>query len=532
MQVSWYFDSSYSRWDLGGGVEVYVAGAAFEGGVLLEGESLARRVADLVGECAVRGGGFALNGFYGACYADGARVVLAVDHVRSRPLFYAERDGVWHVGSAVWDMARALGLGAGDVEEASRIDFLGCGYVCGDRTLLRGLHQLYADASGWLDGGTGRLTLRDNGVLSGECDPVEESALWGFHRCLLDGAVSRLVRYAGGRTIVIPLSAGLDSKLIACELKRVGYPDVQTYSYGRRGNAEAVESERVAGVLGFPWHFVEYTDRSFRRAWRDMLSPSYLRCASGLVSMPHVQDFAAVGSFSARGLFREGSVFVPGHTPVGILLPSDMGVESRYTYDDYVRHGLQKRFGLNSRLRRRHREQLVRSVSVFVEPFAGSVSAREMARMVSYWWRTHGEARYLVNSLYTYRHFGYDSWMPLWDTEYVAFQKSMPFALLLDRVWYRWYVDGEYASMMGAGWGPFVNTYRPRSAGWYRCLRRSGVGQLLLRLRRYADARRHDFCANAIYGGGELFGRIMRGDNVLAKYAEEALEGVLAELSR
>jgi asparagine synthase (glutamine-hydrolysing) len=58
---------------------------------------------------------------------------------------------------------------------------------------------------------------------------------------------------------VVPLSGGLDSRIIVAMLKRLGVEDVICFTYGKKGNREAEISRQVAEALGYRWYFVEYT---------------------------------------------------------------------------------------------------------------------------------------------------------------------------------------------------------------------------------------------------------------------------------
>ena len=64
------------------------------------------------------------------------------------------------------------------------------------------------------------------------------------------------LRRVGDKQIVIPLSAGNDSRLVASCLKFLGAENVLCYSYGNRNSFEVKTAEKVAFKLGFKWHFI------------------------------------------------------------------------------------------------------------------------------------------------------------------------------------------------------------------------------------------------------------------------------------
>jgi asparagine synthase (glutamine-hydrolysing) len=79
--------------------------------------------------------------------------------------------------------------------------------------------------------------------------------LWIFDRTLVN-AFSRLVKSTSqqGKTLVVPLSGGLDSRIIVAKLKRLGANDVICVSYGRKGCRESEIAkmwQKLSGMSGF-----------------------------------------------------------------------------------------------------------------------------------------------------------------------------------------------------------------------------------------------------------------------------------------
>ena len=126
---------------------------------------------------------------------------------------------------------------------------------------------------------------------------ITEEDLLRFHQGVMENIIDRLIRFAAGRTIVIPLSGGHDSRLIALMLKKVGYPDLVSFSYGRPGNHEADISKQVADSLGVRWEFVEYSNDLWREWYESPEMKAYFDMAGNLSSLPHIQDWPAVWAF-------------------------------------------------------------------------------------------------------------------------------------------------------------------------------------------------------------------------------------------
>ena len=67
----------------------------------------------------------------------------------------------------------------------------------------------------------------------------------------IDKLIKSLIKTANGKTIIIPLSAGLDSRLIASGLRHYNYKNVKCFSYGIRGNYESNASQIIAKKLNY-----------------------------------------------------------------------------------------------------------------------------------------------------------------------------------------------------------------------------------------------------------------------------------------
>ncbi|MDN5822140.1 MAG: asparagine synthase-related protein, partial [Brachybacterium sp.] len=252
---------------------------------------------------------------FSAVLVSADEILLLTDHLRCWPLFYAVDHGTVHVGEDAFAVADSLG--GRQLDNSAAAEFLHTGFVLGDGSLLRGIRQVPAGTTVRIDRTTGtvrhqlerRLQLREP-----EFDDMDAFA--EAFATALDEAMSRLYERADGRIIALPLSAGLDSRLLASLLARDGYPNVQTFTYGLPGNSEALASSRIAESLGLPWRQVTHTAQELRRAWTTPSTESFLREASGGASLPHIQDWFAMRALTAEGALPSGSIVIPGHTVV------------------------------------------------------------------------------------------------------------------------------------------------------------------------------------------------------------------------
>ena len=73
-----------------------------------------------------------------------------------------------------------------------------------------------------------------------------------FNQILLE-AFERFIETLRGRQVVVALSGGVDSRLVAAILKHFKYDNVLCFTYGVIGNREAQGARKAAELLGYRW---------------------------------------------------------------------------------------------------------------------------------------------------------------------------------------------------------------------------------------------------------------------------------------
>lgn len=162
-------------------------------------------------------------------------------------------------------------VGNTTMDEIAKEEFQLTGYVTGQDILYPSVKQLQAGEFLSINANeeTQQLkTERYYRFLHTEPENYDEQDLYKKLDAATLASIDNLIRYANGRHIVIPLSGGYDSRLIATLLKRRGYENILTFTYGVPGNKESAYSKKVADALGLKWHFIEYSNELWREAWQ------------------------------------------------------------------------------------------------------------------------------------------------------------------------------------------------------------------------------------------------------------------------
>lgn len=390
-----------------------------------------------------------LNGFFAVVVQTNSSVFAAVDRVRSVPLFYA-------VGSACFclsDNARWIlqQLGCSEVDSDSAAEFLLTGYVTGSSTLISDIKQLQAGELLSFDANAGRIKLRRYyRFVHSEIAATTEEFLERLN-FVTQNSIERLTRFARGRTIVIPLSGGLDSRLISMQLKKLGYPRIIAFSYGRPGNEESEVSRQVAEGLRIPWKFVPYSHELWREWYRSAEYSKYVKMADGLCSVAHIQDWPAVWQLSRAGEIPREAVFVPGHSadfvagshiPLELLFirkPDSSWVVEAIWEHHYSLTSVNNVASVVGSHARTVSERLKFRISQLLNDLPAA-SNEEAVSAYEYWDWQERQAKFIVNSVRVYDYWGYEWWLPWWDSDFVALWEAVPLRLRVNKKLYNQYV--------------------------------------------------------------------------------------------
>ncbi|WP_231372068.1 MULTISPECIES: asparagine synthase C-terminal domain-containing protein [unclassified Thioalkalivibrio] len=353
--------------------------------------------------------------------------------VREMPLFYSCADGELIVS----DRPGACVDRVGAVDQSSLSDFCFFGYVTGSRTLIRDVFSLEAGSL---------LCFSENAVkvYSGyayNTRPVSEESKGHLVSCLdgvTEGAFDRVISGLHGRKVILPLSAGYDSRLLLCMLKKGGVESVKCYAWGAAGSRDVEISRRLAEKLGYEWELVPHSAERWATVvghpWvKDMIreAASYVSI-SGLASLLFQERL--------RSIDERGSVVLVGHTGdfiSGGHIPRSI---SRISSSRGVASLIGKRHGLYNFCPK----DVMLRVEEQVETLA---PGQAWYRKFEAWEQRERQAKFIVNTNRYYEGVGLAWGMPLWDAEYVDFWERIPLEHKRGSRLYREYARGVFREL-------------------------------------------------------------------------------------
>ncbi|AGB38535.1 asparagine synthase-related protein [Natronococcus occultus] len=451
MQTTLYHDG----WTRAEGVAV--RGRAFEDGRLLEDDVLAARLSEIRESDApledVAALAATLEGFFAAVLEDGDATYLVADGARSIPLYYGVEGPVADRGRVVREALEA------ETDPVLESEFLLTRYVTGPETIWEGVYATQPGEVVRIDGdGIERRTYREYWPAGPEDERTNESATpRASLESALETALDRLERVAGDRPVVVPLSGGYDSRLLASALVERDR-EVIGFTFGCSGHPDVELSREIADRLGIRWEFCDYDADRWREWYRGAAGREYRRAAFGGDALPFLAEWPAVRELVADGRLPTDALYCPGHTVAtpserlprfvgereweasssvgcGPAVDADDDALDRElvdpTLEDVVDYVLDRHYALwewdDPTFERAARERIRRGLRGDRDPDAVAGPASAAAAYERWEWRGR-MATFTNGDLRVYEDAGLDWWLPLWDPAYVRAWERVPLA--------------------------------------------------------------------------------------------------------
>ncbi len=385
-----------------------------------------------------------INGFFYIAVESEHEIFLVTDIVRTYPVFYKVQNDSISIGENAIDLATDCELSIHNTD-----CFLSCGYTVENNTIFRDIFQVESASIVSITKTDGKATSMTyyNPIKSSFLNSEKEELFSNLDKAYTN-VVQKALDYARGRTIVIPLSGGYDSRLIAMTLKRLGAKDVICYAYGTKhifdtGYAEIKTSREVAKLLGYKWMFIEYSYDKWHKLIQVQDAADYIKYVSRGTSLVSYQDWLAVSELKKRNLVPKDSVFIPGHTGdfiTGSAVPVDVDFDKIYHKQEILKHLSERYFNLFPFVSQKSQ---LKNCTTFIHPDE-IYNAEDYVHFIeTFSWKEY-HSKHICNSAQVYKFYGYDWYFPLWDREIVDLWFSIHPREKRNRALYKEFADSYF----------------------------------------------------------------------------------------
>lgn len=236
-------------------------------------------------------------------------LLISTDRIRSLPIFYTINDNKIIISDNIYSIKKE---GNFSIKESSKEEFLIFSSTLGRTTLFKETYQLLAGDYIYIND---KVSIKNWYTFcpTSENIPLNiDDQLQILDEKLVE-AHNRLIKYANGRQLCIPLSGGLDSRVIVLLLNRFKYDNTFYYTYGNQKYIDSLIAKELSDVLKLNWQFIPYNKKIWRDCSKEKYYKDFLIRQFNFSNTPNIQEVPAIHALQANKHIKKDAIFVPGH---------------------------------------------------------------------------------------------------------------------------------------------------------------------------------------------------------------------------
>lgn len=365
------------------------------------------------------------NGLFSVIIRVDQIVLAAVDRFRTFPLFYHLHNENQMISDDPESVIQSAYLDK--IDRLHEQEFLSTGFVTGKYTLISELYQVQTGAVLKLSN-QGDKQIFYHSYVTDQVHQKSYAELCQDFIKVLESSFERFIHSLSGRTVLLSLSGGYDSRLIAAILKMMKYEKVICYSYGKKDNNEARISKMAAKKLGYDWIFINYKNILNENYPDDSVFLDYYPYAANFTSMFFLEQYFAVKYLREAHSIPKDSVFCAGHSGdflAGSQLVKNGHIKEQASIDKIVKSILKIKYSYQN-LNKDNRSIFSNNIRKFLKD--NMIGSNSLAySMFENWDLKEKLAKFIFNSAIVYNYFGYEHRLPLMDNELIDFFRKVPY---------------------------------------------------------------------------------------------------------
>lgn len=387
---------------------------------------------------------------------------LAVDKIRSTPLFFVNIKDNFFLDYDPKNLVKLNGFDK-TINDDAKIEIAMSGFTIGNKTIYKNLNSLIA----------GELVLFKYNNYKYEhyykyfgkvIDKSIDEYLLELTEVTLN-IFRRMLNQIGNRQIVIPLSGGHDSRLIASILRHLGAKNVKCYTYGTSGNFEAKIAKKIAQKLGYNWRFVPLTFKSEKKYYNSNEFNDYLNFSESYSSVPFIQSLSSIKYLKDSNWINEDAIFINGlsgdfisggHADIKNGENYNLGTDNIETLisrkKNILNKLIEKHFSLWGYLKTNQNLNRVKD-NLWNEIDKGCINLEnEQQDHLSFEYSEliGRQSKYVLKKQKVYEFYGHEWRLPFWEDKYLYFWKKIPLHYKLKQ---KLYIEMLRRNNFGNVWG-------------------------------------------------------------------------------
>ena len=358
--------------------------------------------------------------------------IVAVDKIRSTPLFFTKIDDTFYIDNNPTRLVTNDNF-VNDIDHEATLEVSMSGYTIGSKTIYKNLSSLKAGELAIFKENSCTIHQYFKYYPSSEDNRVDYV---GDLSKLTIKIFKKMLDSIGSRQIIIPLSAGNDSRLVASVLRELGATNVVCYSYGLAGNFEAKTAKLIAEKLGYKWFFVPLNYKSEKIFYKSDEYKKYCKFSETFCSVPYIQSLSTIKYLKESNLIADDAIFINGNSGdfisglhLNYLSKNDHEVADINIRKEAILSSIvNKHFSLWGKLSTTDNiSKIKKSLWSELEPQCGTLIDNENDHaLYEYSEFIDRQSKYVITGQRVYEFYGHEWRLPLWDNEYIDFWVNVP----------------------------------------------------------------------------------------------------------
>jgi len=370
--------------------------------------------------------------------------VAATDCVRSYPIFWKKTKSRYLISPQANRIAE---VSNSIVDENQRLAFQMSGYTIGSFTLWKNINNINPGEFIIFNNKKELIIKKYFQYKPWKINNHDKSQFKKHLKIEIKSLISKLIKKADGKTIIVPLSAGLDSRLIASGLREFNYKNVKCFSYGLKNNYESKASETIAKKLGYNWVFVEMNIKISKNYFQSSEYKEFLDATNDGCATPSIQDVYAINILLKNGYIKKNDIIVNGnsgdfisggHIPQeGLKWGKSANIKS--ILDTISEKHLEKHYGLWEKLLNKKNKNIIKREleKNLINHFISNKELKMIYGLLELLEFENRQCKYVINLQRVYDFYKLNWLLPLWDKSFINFWANVPIEYKIDQKLYK-----------------------------------------------------------------------------------------------
>ena len=370
--------------------------------------------------------------------------ICFTDFCRSYPIFFQEDLDNILISNSYKYLKKKLE----NIDEESLNFVKLCGYSLGYNTLVKNIKIMMPGELFFSDGINTTLEKYFEYHITTKKKNLSKKKLKIQLSSIIDNIFENIIIKANNRPIWIPLSGGLDSRLVLCKLHEKGYTNLNCFSYGLKNNSECLIAEKIAKALNTRWKFIEIKKKNYLNFYSSKEKKILDRYSDNLQVVPNYQDFLVIRKMLREKILPKDAIIINGQSGdfnTGNHIPESLMKNN--SFKDFLESVKKKHFFL---INSDNNILFNKKIDNFFIDYLKSnkVLEKNLADLYEKWEYEERQIKYVVNGQKTYDFLNINWYLPLWESEFVKFWTSVDKKYRFRQNLYREYLyDWNYKNL-------------------------------------------------------------------------------------